>query len=185
MNIKSRLESTLDDLEASHEKEKRIRANVESEGRKVEGELKMTQESVADLERSKKEMEALIMRKDLAVQALSSKLEDEQGCVGRVQKGIKENQSRIEEMEEELEAERQATIEQMNAKLAQLEKAKTKVQIDLNDMAVQLEQAQILNASMEKKAKQFDRVVGEWKQKVDGLAMDLDLAQNECMNYSR
>ena len=86
MNIKSRLESTLDDLEASHEKGKRIRANVESEGRKVEGELKMTQESVADLERSKKEMEALIMRKDLAVQALSSKLEDEQGCVGRVQK---------------------------------------------------------------------------------------------------
>ena len=53
----------------------------------------------------------------------------------------------------------------MNAKFAQLEKAKTKVQIDLNDMAVQLEQAQILNASMEKKAKQFDRVVGEWKQR--------------------
>ena len=48
------------------------------------------------------------MRKDLEVQALSSKLEDEQGFVGRVQKGIKENQSRTDEMEDEPEAERQA-----------------------------------------------------------------------------
>ena len=39
---------------------------------------------------------------------LSSKLEDEQSLVGKVQKSIKELQGRIEEMEEELEAERQA-----------------------------------------------------------------------------
>jgi hypothetical protein len=33
-------------------------------------------------------------------------------------------------------------------------------------MAVMLDQAQILHASMEKKAKQFDRIVTEWKAKV-------------------
>merc|ERR1719216_173199 len=38
--IKSKLESTLDELEGSLEKEKRGRANVEKERRKVEGELK-------------------------------------------------------------------------------------------------------------------------------------------------
>merc|ERR1719411_1399814 len=37
-----------------------------------------------------------------------SKLEDEQSLVAKVQKSIKEQQSRVEEMEEELEAERQA-----------------------------------------------------------------------------
>ena len=36
----------------------------------------------------------------------------------------------------------------------------------VDEMAVQLDQAQILNSSMEKKAKQFDRIVGEWKLKV-------------------
>jgi hypothetical protein len=41
-------------------------------------------------------------------------------------------------------------------------------------MAVMLDQAQILHASMEKKAKQFDRIVGEWKTKVDGLSLELD-----------
>merc|ERR1712051_374233 len=42
--IKSKLESTLDELESSLEKEKRGRANVEKERRKVEGDLKVTQE---------------------------------------------------------------------------------------------------------------------------------------------
>merc|ERR1712187_245881 len=37
---------------------------------------------------------------------------------------------------------------------------------------------------MEKKAKQFDRIVGEWKQKVDSLSMDLDVAQKETRNVS-
>merc|ERR1711936_381184 len=81
-------------------------------------------------------------------------------------------------------SEGQATIEQLNGKLAQLERAKAKAQADLNDMVVQLDQAQILNAAMEKKAKQFDRIVGEWKGKVEGLAMDLDVAQNETRNIS-
>ena len=40
-------------------------------------------------------------------------------------------------------------------------------------MGSNLDQAQIMNSSMEKKAKQMDRIVGEWKHKVDGLATDL------------
>merc|ERR1719474_1636281 len=39
---------------------------------------------------------------------MAGKLDDEQSLVGKVQKSIKELQGRIEEMEEELEAERQA-----------------------------------------------------------------------------
>merc|ERR1712021_134964 len=41
-----------------------------------------------------------------------------------------------------------------------------------------------LNNLMEKKAKQFDKLVGEWKRKADGLAMDLDVTQKECRNAS-
>merc|ERR1719187_2339315 len=41
-----------------------------------------------------------------------------------------------------------------------------------------------MNAAMEKKAKQFDRIVGEWKGKVDGLGMNLDVAQKETRNIS-
>merc|ERR1711936_728087 len=75
-----------------------------------------------------------------------------------------------------------AMIEQLQLKLAQMEKAKAAA--DAADMAQQLDQAQIMNSAMEKKAKQFDRIVGEWKGKVDGLGMDLDTAQKETRNIS-
>merc|ERR1719216_631246 len=72
----------------------------------------------------------------------------------------------------------QGTMEQMNAKLGQIEKAKGKLQAEIDQMTAQTDQAHILNSSMEKKAKQFDKIVGEWKMKVDSLGMDLDVAQN-------
>merc|ERR1719151_338319 len=59
--IKNKLESTLDEPESSLEREKRGRTQVEKERRKVEGELKVTQESVCDLERARKELEATIV----------------------------------------------------------------------------------------------------------------------------
>merc|ERR1712077_10977 len=90
--IKSKLESTLDELEDSHSKEKKGRADIEKARRKLEGELKVTQESVSDLERSKKELEAAIARKEKDLGGLSSKLEDEQSIVAKVQKTIKEIQ---------------------------------------------------------------------------------------------
>merc|ERR1712223_1433812 len=107
-NIKSKLESTLDELEDSHNKEKRGRADIEKQRRKLEGEPKVTQETVSDLERAKKRLENGISRKEKDLSGLGSKLEDEQSLVGKLQKTIKEIQARVEELEEELEAERQA-----------------------------------------------------------------------------
>merc|ERR1712060_605189 len=54
------------------------------------------------------EIENAIARKEKDASGLFSKLEDEQSLVAKVQKSIKEQQGRVEEMEEELEAERQA-----------------------------------------------------------------------------
>merc|ERR1719284_1921426 len=77
------------------------------------------------------------------------------------------------------------------AKAEELEMAKLKMQARLSEaeatadsLNAKLAQAQILNSSMEKKAKQFDRIVGEWKQKVDSIGMDLDNAQKETRNAS-
>merc|ERR1712211_141791 len=51
-------------------------------------------------------------------------------------------------------------------------------------MVSNLDQAQVLNSAMERKAKQFDKVIGEWKQKVDSLSYDLDCSQKETRNAS-
>jgi len=78
----------------------------------------------------------------------------------------------------------QGTIEQLQLKVAQIDKAKAKLQGDIDTMAAQADAAHLLNNSMEKKAKQFDKIVGEWKLKVDSTSMDLDNAQKECRNAS-
>merc|ERR1711971_1257009 len=81
-------------------------------------------------------------------------------------------------------SEADSTADQLKAKLAQLDKARAKLSSDLEAQAQALDQAQILNLGMEKKAKQFDRIVGEWKSKVDSIGMDLDSAQKETRNAS-
>merc|ERR1711936_1206300 len=97
-SVKSKLESTLGELESSVEKQKR----------KVEGDLKMAQDGVVELERTKRDLEVTIGNKEKNNAQLSAKLDDEQNLVAKAQKGIKEVQGRVEAMEEELEAERQA-----------------------------------------------------------------------------
>ncbi|XP_071547344.1 myosin heavy chain, muscle-like isoform X31 [Panulirus ornatus] len=131
--VKAKLEQTLDELEDSLEREKKLRAEVEKAKRKVEGDLKLTQEAVADLERNKKELEQTIQRKDKEVSSLASKLEDEQGLVSKLQKQIKELQARIEELEEELEHERQAR--------AKAEKSKTHLGRELEELGERLDEA--------------------------------------------
>ena len=81
-------------------------------------------------------------------------------------------------------AEAESTIETLHSKLQQVEKSKLKTQEDLAVMSTNLERSQTLNASLEKKAKHFDVLVGEWKCKVDGLALDLNTAQKETRNIS-
>merc|ERR1719216_676702 len=107
-SVKSKLESTLDELEGGLDKEKKGRAALEKQKRKVEGDLKMCQDGVAELERSKRDLEVVIGNKDKNNAQLAAKLDDEQNLVAKAQKGIKEIQGRVEAMEEELEAERQA-----------------------------------------------------------------------------
>merc|ERR1712154_454632 len=62
--------------------------------------------------------------------------------------------------------------------------AKAKLQSEIEEMNISLDQAQILNNSMEKKAKQFDKIVQEWKRKVESFGMDLDVSQKETRNAS-
>merc|ERR1712130_594337 len=78
--------------------------------------------------------------------------------------------------------EAEAAIDNLNAKLNQV--AKAKIASESSDMASSLDQAQVLNAAMDRKAKQFDKVISEWKGKVDRLSFDLDVSQKETRNAS-
>ena len=131
--IKNKLESTLDEIEGSVEKEKRGRANAEKERRKLDGELKLAQDQVLELEREKRTIENALAMKDKDISALALKLEDEQALVGKSQKNIKEVQGRIEELEQELEAERQSR--------AKAERQRSDLAREIDDLGHRLDEA--------------------------------------------
>merc|ERR1739838_724594 len=80
--------------------------------------------------------------------------------------------------------EAEATIDNLNAKLTQVEKAKGKIRGEINECTVNLDQAQVINAAMERKANQFDKTITEMKGMVDRLSSDLDVSQKDTRNAS-
>ncbi|KAK4317168.1 hypothetical protein Pmani_011731 [Petrolisthes manimaculis] len=132
-NIKGKLEHTLDELEDSLEREKKLRNDVDKGKRKVEGDLKLTQEAIADLERNLKDLENTLVRKDKEYAAMSAKIDDEQNQYTKSQRQIKEQQSRIEDLELEAESERQAR--------SKAEKNKTVLARELSELGDRLDEA--------------------------------------------
>merc|ERR1719500_185923 len=106
--LKIRLEKSLDEVEDSWEREKKQKGDIEKLKRQVEGNLKLTQETITDLERNKIETGQVLQRKEKENGSLNGKVEDEQTLGGKLNTQIKELQARLEELDEELEAERQS-----------------------------------------------------------------------------
>merc|ERR1711981_445659 len=131
--VKAKLEQGLDECEDSLEREKKAKGDVEKLKRKVEGDLKLTQEAVSDLERVRSELTQTIQRKDKEVTSMSAKIDDEQTLGNKYNKQIKELQSRLEELDEEL------TIERQNR--AKAEKNRPTLSRDIGDLAEKLEDA--------------------------------------------
>merc|ERR1712033_114572 len=89
--------------------------------------------------------------------------------------------ARLEEAEQQ--------IEQINFKYQSLYKIKERISADYDNLYADHEAAYALNANMEKKQRNFEKVIAEWKLKVDDLSRDVSASQLESVttlvNYSR
>merc|ERR1712117_292929 len=99
----------------------------------VEGDLKLTQEAVADLERIRSELGQTVQRKEKELSSMGAKIEDEQTLGGKYSRQIKELQGRLEELDEELAIERQNR--------AKAEKNRSLLSRDIEDLGQKLEDA--------------------------------------------
>merc|ERR1719447_1378803 len=131
--VKGKLEQALDEAEDALEREKKVKGDVEKGKRKVEGDLKLTQEAVSDLERAKAELSQSLQRKEKELAAIGAKIEDEGTLGSKYSKQIKELQSRLDELDEDLAVER--------ANRAKAEKSRSVLKKDLEELGSRLEQA--------------------------------------------
>ena len=65
-----------------------------------------------------------------------------------------------------------------------MEKAKYRLQCDMEDLMVDNERANASSAAMDKKQKQFDRMIAEWKVKCENATSELEKSQKEARMFS-
>merc|ERR1711953_751582 len=174
---KSALAAQLNDVKALCDNEARERGLLLGKYRNLEHELDGAREALDEEAAGRENVLRLTAKAEGEAQCWRQKYETD-----AVAKGEELEMTKMKLTARLTEAE--AAIDNLNAKLSQVEKAKAKIAGESSDMANSLDQAQVLNAAMDRKAKQFDKVIGEWKLKVDSLSYDLDVSQKETRNAS-
>ncbi|KAK6025120.1 myosin head [Ostertagia ostertagi] len=123
--VRAKLEQQLDDLEDSMDREKRARQDLE---KRAQG----CQENIDEITKQKHDVEQNLKKKEAELHQLSTRLEEEQSLVAKLQRQIKELQARIAELEEELENERQSR--------AKADRSRSELQRELEEISERLEE---------------------------------------------
>merc|ERR1712180_99037 len=141
----------------------------------------------SDCENLKMKIDEESERKNDALRALSkaqseiqlwkSKYETE--ALGRIDE-LESNKSklcsRVTEAEE--------TIDSLNTKISATEKTKHRIECELEDIQLEYERTHAAAIITEKRAANFDKVLGEWKAKADDMMAELEACRTEGRNYN-
>jgi len=98
------------------------------------------------------------------------------GRVDELEMARNKLQARIAEAEE--------TVDSLQAKIANAEKSKTRMQVDLEEISMEYERVHAAAIITEKRGRNFDKVVGEWKSKADDVTAEVAASTNECRNFN-
>merc|ERR1712078_659755 len=113
----------------------------------------------------------------MGIQLWRSRYETEGlGRVDELESSRNKLQARIAEAEE--------TVDSLQQKIANAEKSKGRMQSDLEEISMEYERTHAAAMITEKRGRNFDKVVGEWKAKADDLMAELDACNSECRNFN-
>merc|ERR1719295_1015837 len=140
-----------------------------------------------DLENMREKLENEAMRKSDALKALSKSQAETQLWKSRFET---EGMGRIEELEgarNKLQAkivENEELVDVLQTKVANAEKSKGRLASDLDDISMEYERVHAAALITEKRAKNFDKVLGEWQSKASDVAAEVAASQDEGRNYT-
>merc|ERR1719278_2143742 len=81
-------------------------------------------------------------------------------------------------------AEAEEAIEALNGKIGSTEKSKNRLAAELEEMSLEYERTHAAAVITEKRGKNFEKVVGEWKAKADDMQSELEASQSGCRNLN-
>lgn len=170
---KSQIAQQLDETKNLLVEESTEKNNLNTTVKELQLEVEQLRTMLEEEVAAKNEMDRQLNKASAEVQQWKARFEDAGFVDGNMlDEEKKKYASTISELEEVLDA--------ANSKLSALERAKERLSIEADDAHTEAERYIAIIAQLEKKEKNFQRVVDEWKKKVDDASNELDSAQREC-----
>merc|ERR1719436_225923 len=171
------LTTQLEDTKRLGEAEARDRSALLSKFKNLNTELENTRERIEDEHGRKSDALKALSKAQAEIQLWRSRYETEgMGRVDELEMSRSKLMARISEAEE--------TVESLNVKIANSEKSKARMQSDLEEISMEYERTHAAAIITEKRGRNFDKVIGEWKSKADDVTAEVDASQKECRNFN-
>ena len=167
----------LEDAKRLADAETRERINLLGKMKNLQHELNVLKEHLDEEYEAKQEIERQLSKAFADIQLWKTRYETE---------GV----ARSEEIERDKNkvvgrlAEAEDTIQSLQEKIASLEKSKAKNKAELDDLTAECERLETNGAIIEKRGRNFDKVVNEWRLKAEDLQNEITSSQTECRNFS-
>merc|ERR1711981_783199 len=157
--------------------EARDRSSMLSKFKNLSTELENLRERIDEESEKKSDALKALSKAQAEIQLWRSKFETEgMGRVDELESSKAKLSARLTEAEE--------TIDCLNQKVAGTEKTKHRLEVELEDLQMEYERVHAAAVICEKRGKNFDKVVGEWKTKVDDISVEVGASQKEARNYN-
>ncbi|XP_063701488.1 myosin heavy chain, non-muscle isoform X2 [Culicoides brevitarsis] len=166
------MESQLTESQQLLEEETRQKLALSSKLRQLESEKESLQEQLEDDEETKKNFEKKIAELNTAAQEYKKKAEEDSEIV----KELEESRKKLYKDYEAL----QRQVQELQAANDRLDKSKKKIQSELEDATIELEAQRTKVLELEKKQKNFDKVLAEEKAISEQHAQERDAAEREA-----
>ncbi|KAM4535463.1 uncharacterized protein V3H82_025223 [Fundulus diaphanus] len=173
--LKAKHESMISELEVRMKKEEKARQDVEKAKKKVDAELADLQEQYADLQAQLAELRAQLAAKEEELQATDARLEEESTQRATAVKKIRELESLLSELQEDLEAERMARGkaeaarrdlgEELNALRSELEDSLDTTAAQQELRAKREQEVAMLKKAMEDEGRSHEALIQDLRQK--------------------
>ncbi|XP_051899204.1 myosin-9-like isoform X2 [Pristis pectinata] len=181
--LKAKHETMISDLEDRLRREEKQRQELEKNRRKLEGDSSDLHDQIAELQQQIAELKAQLAKKEEELQAALARMEEEATYKNAALKKIRELESHISELQEDLESEKAARSKADKQKRdlgEELEALKTELEDTLDSTAAQQElrakreqEVSQMKRALEDEAKTHEVQIQEMRQKHSQIVEDL------------
>merc|ERR1719489_414474 len=171
------LSTQLEDTKRLGDSEAKDRSNLLTKFKHLSTDLVTLRDKIENTHLQKSDLMKALSKAQSEIQLWRSRYETEGlGRVEELEAGNSKLKARVGEAEE--------TVDSLQTKIANVEKSKNRVAQELEELSMEYERAHAAAIIIEKRAMNYDKVVGEWQTKAADVAAEVEASHTECRNYS-